>query len=191
MKEIEQYISNYFGFSGHELTDVSQQFTLQTVERNSYLLKIGQYAKSLSIVQSGFLRLYAYNVAGDKEVTQWIAAPGMFVTDLSSLIFDAPARWHIQALTHCELFTITKERYRNLGQIAANWAEVEKLFLAKCFVTIENRVFSQLSMTAEQKVRQLFDMNPELFNLVPLQYIASMLGMTPETLSRIRKNLTS
>jgi len=68
---------------------------------------------------------------------------------------------------------------------------LEKLFIAKCFITLETRVFHQLSMSAEQRVLNLFEINPEIFLRVPLQYIASMLGMTPETMSRIRKKMSS
>ena len=67
------------------------------------------------------------------------------------------------------------------------WNELEKKFLVNCFTTLEDRIFSHLSMTAEERYHFFFSQNKELFNLVPLQYIASMLGMTPETFSRIRK----
>lgn len=68
-----------------------------------------------------------------------------------------------------------------------SWHELEKLFIAKCFTILENRIFSHLSMTAEERYNNFSEHNKELFNQVPLQYIASMLGMTPETFSRIRK----
>jgi CRP-like cAMP-binding protein len=64
---------------------------------------------------------------------------------------------------------------------------LEKLFIAKCFAILEDRIFSHLSMTAEERYHFFFGNNKVLFNQVPLQYIASMLGMTPETFSRIRK----
>jgi CRP-like cAMP-binding protein len=63
----------------------------------------------------------------------------------------------------------------------------EKRFLAQYFVMMEDRIFSHLSMTAEERYNLFFENNSELFNQIPLQFIASMLGMTPETFSRIRK----
>jgi len=104
---------------------------------------------------------------------------------------DTPSRWNIQALSNCELYTVSKENYQSIGAYVKNWPELEKLFIAKCFITLENRVFSQLSMTAEEKVRNLLELNPDIFLQVPLQYIASMLGMTPETLSRVRRKMIS
>ena len=123
----------------------------------------------------------------NKEVTKWISTPGYFVVDLSSFIFQHPARWNLQALCDCELYAIDLEKYRQMSKLVNRWAEMEKLFMAKCFAILEDRIISQLSHTAEQRYQQLFSFNKELFNQVPLQYLASMLGMTPETFSRIRK----
>jgi CRP/FNR family transcriptional regulator, anaerobic regulatory protein len=68
---------------------------------------------------------------------------------------------------------------------------LEKLFLVRCFTLLEDRIFSQLSLTAEERYQDFFGKNQALFNQVPLQYIASMLGMTAQTLSRIRKKATT
>jgi CRP-like cAMP-binding protein len=125
--------------------------------------------------------------AEQKEVTQWISSKGYFVTDLASMVFDTPARWNIQALTDSELYTINKTDYNKIGTLIPQWHQIEKLFIAKCFTILEDRVFTHLSMTAEERYQLFFENNKELFNQVPLQYIASMLGMTPETFSRIRK----
>jgi len=86
-----------------------------------------------------------------------------------------------------EIYSITKEDYKKIGHLVPTWSELEKLFLVRCFTILEDRIFSHLSMTAEERYKLFFENNKELFNQVPLQYIASMLGMTPETFSRIRK----
>ena len=109
------------------------------------------------------------------------------MVDLSSFMFSLPARWNIQALTECEIYIIDSKDYRRIGQIISSWTELEKLFIAKCFTVLEDRIVTHLSMTAEERYAQLFNINKDLFNQVPLQYLASMLGMTPETLSRLRK----
>ena len=191
MKEIELYIEAYFGIGGNDLSSVGQLFTNTTLKKKEYLLKMNQYARSIHFVKSGYLRVYAYSESGEKEITQWISNHGMFITDLSSFIFGTPSRWNIQALSDCELYTISREDYQSISNLVQNWAELEKLFIAKCFVTLENRVFGQLSMTAEEKVKNLLEVNPDIFLQVPLQYIASMLGMTPETLSRVRRKMIS
>jgi len=191
MQEIEQYIGSYFGIGGKDLSPVANMFHENTVAKDTYLLKQGQYVSSLSFVKSGYVRIFARSKTGDKEITQWISTEGLFVTDISSLMFGTPSRWNIQALSKCELYTISKEDYKNIGNYVPNWPELEKLFMVKCLIALENRVFNQISMTAEQKVTELLLQNPMIFNTVQLQYIASMLGITPETLSRIRRKMIS
>jgi len=191
LKEIEKYIATYFGIESSDLSTIGDLFEENVIKKNEFLLRTGQYTRSLSFIKSGYIRVFASTEDGDKEITQWISSSGTFITDLSSFIFDSPARWMIQALTDCEMYTISKDNYKQIGKLAGNWVQLEKLFIAKCFITLENRVFGQLSMSAEQKVRSLLAQSPFIFNEVPLQYIASMLGMTPETLSRVRKKLSS
>ena len=111
MKEIESYIENYFGIKGKSLSSVARLFNNTELQKNDYLLKINQYAKNIHFVKTGYLRVFAYNATGEKEITQWISNEGMFLTDLSSFMFNAPSRWNIQALSDCELYTISKEDY--------------------------------------------------------------------------------
>ena len=189
MSELEIYIQNYFGVNSVDISKLAKLFKIETLAKNDFYTKSGRYCNRLSFVQSGLIRVFANYQ--DKEVTQWISTKGYFITDLSSLIFQTPARFSIQALTDCTLYTIDSNDYKNIGNSIPNWHELEKLFIAKCFVTLEDRVFSFLSMSAEERYHLFFEQQPELFNQVPLQYIASMLGMTPETFSRIRKKSIS
>ncbi|MGY0035053.1 Crp/Fnr family transcriptional regulator [Pedobacter sp. NJ-S-72] len=186
MTELEKYIVAYFGkVEADELEAIGSLFKLSTIKKGDYFLKSGKPADQLSFVQSGMFRIFAETA--DKEVTQWISTQGYFVTDLSGFIFEKPARWNIQALTDAILFTINRADYKRIGALVPRWQEFEKLFITRCFTTLEDRIFTHLSMSAEERYSFFFENNKELFNQVPLQYIASMLGMTPETFSRIRK----
>ena len=185
MTELEIYIQTYFGVSTDDLTAISSFFKPHTLSKGDYFLKTGRMCDQLGFVQSGIIREFV--VMEEKEVTKWISSKGYFVVDLASFLFHQPARWNIQAITDCELFVIEKSDYKQISSLIPRWAELEKLFIAKCFTVLEDRVLQHLSLTAEQRYEQLFHFNPSLFNQVPLQYLASMLGMTPETFSRIRK----
>lgn len=189
MTALQQYINAYFGITSQDMDKVTSLFKETELKKGAYFTKAGNYCEKLSFVKSGVIRVYAN--ANDKAVTQWIATKGYFITDLYSFTFKQRARWNIQALTHCELYTIDKENYATLNLVVPNWPEIEKRFIAGCFVQLEERVFTHLSLSAEERYDKLFEANKALFNQVPLQYIASMLGMSPETFSRIRNKRNS
>ncbi|MBG0506322.1 Crp/Fnr family transcriptional regulator [Elizabethkingia anophelis] len=190
MTELELSIKSYFGIiDAEELSSIASLFQLELLKKGDYFLNTNKECDRLSFVQSGFLRIFFETE--DKEVTQWISTKGYFVTDLSGFIFNQPARWTIQALTDVEIYTIRKSEYEKIKIIIPRWPELERLFIVRCFTTLEDRIFSHLSMTAEERYHFFFENNKELFNQVPLQYIASMLGMRPETFSRIRKKQLS
>ena len=186
MTELEQYIKSYFGVvDADELKTIVELFALTTIKKGDFLLKAGRRCENLSFVQSGLLRMYI--TTDEKEITQWISTKGYFSTDLSSFVFETASRLSIQALTDTEVYSISKADYKKIAQLVPKWHELEKLFIVRCFIILEERIFSHLSMTAEERYDYFFEKNRELFSQVPLQYIASMLGMTPETFSRIRK----
>ncbi|NDC41881.1 MAG: Crp/Fnr family transcriptional regulator [Chitinophagia bacterium] len=184
MQPLEQYIRGYFGITTHDVTGIIQCFEPVTVRKGDYFLKAGRYSDRLGFVQQGLVREFV--AVGDKEVTKWICSPGYFAVDLASFMFGGLATSSFQALTDAELMVLGREAYQQLPQLVPGWPDLEKRFLGRCFTILEQRVVSLLSLTAEERYQQLFAHNSDLFNTVPLQYLASMLGMTPETLSRLR-----
>lgn len=190
MQGLENFIQEYFGvIKKDDLMTVCDKFSLMTLAKGEFLMKQGQPAHHLAFIKSGIIRLYAQE--DGKEITQWISTPGYFVTEISSFMFGGVSRWNMQALSDVELFAISKGDYKQIVKVVPQWHELEKLFIVKCFALLENRIFNHLSKSAEQRYQELFAQNPALFNQVPLQYIASMLGMTPETFSRIRNRQLS
>jgi CRP/FNR family transcriptional regulator, anaerobic regulatory protein len=189
MENFDKVIQDHFGkLSQEELSIIRSYFHLEKLQKNDFFTKSGKVCDRLSVVQSGILRIYT--LSNGKEITQWISTPNYLITEIMGFFFDQPNRWSIQALTDTELLTITKSNYIKLCKEFPKWNEIEKGLIAKCFAMLEDRVFSHLSMTAEERYDLYFAQNKSLFNQVPLQYIASVLGMTAETFSRIRKRQT-
>lgn len=188
MTELKKHIIQTFGFTESEFQQIKDFFTPKVILEGDYFLKEGQYVKQMGFVEKGILREFLY--VNEKEVTKWFSTSGYFAVDLSGFLFDQKSKVNYQAITDVELLTISKENYNKISSRVSRWDQLEKMFLAKCFTVLENRVISHLALNAEERYNQLFAFNPTLFNKVPLNQIASMLGMTAETLSRIRKKQT-
>jgi CRP-like cAMP-binding protein len=189
MTELENYIQHYFNISPDDCRIVAKSFKTEILKKGDYFLHSGVPSNKFSFILDGILRVYVK--LPDREVTQWISTPQSFVTDFSAFFYRQPSLRNIQALTDTHLLTIDYEGYQALEKAIPAWKEFEKLFIGKCFVFMESRVFDLISLSAEERYKRLFEQNRELFNQVPLQYLASMLGMTPETFSRIRKKQSS
>jgi CRP/FNR family transcriptional regulator, anaerobic regulatory protein len=184
----EKYIQSYFGIPAETVTEIVSYFRPQSLAKGDFFLKEGANCDKMGFVQSGIMREYLIDEQG-REVTKWISTQGYFVVDIAGFLFQSPARWNLQALSDCELLVIQKSDYARIGQKVPQWPELEKMFIARCFTILEQRIVTHLSLSSEERYALFFAHYRELFNLVPLQYLASMLGMTPETFSRIRNKL--
>ncbi len=187
--EITRHLATYFDILPTEAADFANLFRPASLKKNEYFNRADAACHKLGIVTSGHLRVFRY--ADGRDITQWIVSPGELVTDLAGFLFNSPSRWNIQALTPTELYVIDRANYERAAELLPDWPRIENRFIAKCFTTLEERVFTFLSSTAEERYQAFFAQKKTLFNEVPLHYLASMLGMTPETLSRIRRNTIS
>ncbi len=186
MDDLHEFLRLYFRIGEEDIEAVSFLFSEEVLKKNDFFLLQGKVCDKFSFVKDGALRLFS--VVDGKEITQWITLPGYFITELDSFTFGSRARWNAQCLKDTTLYTITKEDYLTMNQLVEGWLALEKEFIVHCFTTMENRIFQFLSQTAQERYTSFFENNKELFNQIPLHYIASMLGMSAETLSRIRGN---
>jgi len=180
-----QYIQSYFGaLSEKEITQIFSLFESKSIKKGDFLLMEGKKCNDLAFVEAGLMRMYF--LKDGKEVTQWISTTGYFATDLTSFINGSPSQIFIQALVDSEILTLSKLNYDRIGDYVKTWDNLEKRFLLRCFIVLEERIKMHLSMSAEERYHAFYDQHKELFQQVPQQFLASMLGMTPETFSRIR-----
>jgi CRP/FNR family transcriptional regulator, anaerobic regulatory protein len=187
MNALEQHIQASFGVTEEERGRIGSYFEPLELKKGDFFLRAGTYSDRMGFVQDGLLREFL--VIEEKEVTKWIVTPGQFAMDLGSFLFGHPARVNLQALSDCTLQVLPQASYRRIAEDVPRWMELEKRFIAKCFGVLEDRIISHLVLSAEQRYRQLYQFNRALFQQVPQHYLASMLGMTPETMSRLRRQV--
>lgn len=164
-------------------------FSYKAYPKNSLLQTANTSCSTLYFLADGYIRLFTYHEG--KEITQWISTPNYFVTDLGAWLFDKKAKWNMQTLADCKVYEIEIEQYHKLTNQIANWSNKERYFIGHCFEMMEQRIYNFIALNSEERYNYFVTQMGYLFNEVPHQYIASILGITPETLSRIRrKNLS-
>ncbi|MAN29401.1 Crp/Fnr family transcriptional regulator, partial [Mesonia sp.] len=156
--------------------------------KNTTLLKTGKIEQHLSFIAKGIVRLYIPKEEAD--VTFGFLFENEFVTAYDSFLTQTPSEYQIETLTETILWQIShkdlQEVYKNttIGNIIGR-KMAENMYLRK-----SKRELSLLSQTAEERYLSLFSDRPKLLKQIPLKYIASYIGVTPQALSRIRKRIT-
>lgn len=148
--------------------------------------KIAQY---LYFINSGFIRIF-YNQNGD-QITTHINCPSGFITSFNSFVTTTPAIDNIECVTACEVLRITKKDFDLLCHQSQKWADFARIIYEKSLVYNEQRTNDIIALSAEQQYLKIVKDTPALIQNVPLQYIASFIGIKPESLSRIRKQIIS
>lgn len=153
--------------------------------KQTILLQQDAVCTHLYFLVSGHIRIFA-NCDG-KEVTQWICTPNYFVTDLGAWLFANKTKWCLETLSDTTVYQIKLEDYNTLRTQITNWSDKERHFIGHCFELMEQRIYNFITLSSEERYTHFCQNLGYLFNEVPHHYIASILGITPETLSRIRR----
>ncbi|MDX4973902.1 Crp/Fnr family transcriptional regulator [Myroides odoratimimus] len=148
----------------------------------------GKIPEYLYFVVSGFVRLFHYNDKGD-EVTTHINCPPGFITSYTNFVNQSKSDENLECITECELLRITKTGLDLLIQQSPAFKDFSILVFQQSLSYNEKRSKELATLSAEQRYLKLMDEHPEVLHNVPMQYIASFLGMNPKSLSRIRKQV--
>lgn len=156
--------------------------------KNRIIEEEGKVPKYLYYIVSGYLRLFHYNEHGD-EVTTHINCPPGFFTSYFNFVNECKSPENVECITECELLRITKADLETLTKKNTVMKDFSIEVLQEAIVYNEKRSVELASLTAEQRYLKLIENQPGILHNVPITYIASFLGMKPESLSRIRRKL--
>lgn len=176
-----------------KLSDVEKSLCIQYFEtvhypRNRILEEEGKIPGYLYFVLSGFVRLFYYDDNGD-EVTTHINCPPGFITSYSNFITQTRSDENLECVTPCELLRITKVDLDALVQKSPAFKDFSIWVFQQSLSYNEMRSKELATLNAAQRYKKLLHQHPEVLQNVPMQYIASFLGMNPKSLSRIRKQI--
>lgn len=186
MEKLRLFFSAY-GFNTEQQTAIAQSFTRRPLNKGDFYLQEGQVSQQLGFVESG---LFQYFCARDgEEITTYTAGPGGFVVSLSSFLKQRPARESIRALTDSIIWIIQKQSFDQLRREVDSFESFYIGILEEQINCIDQSRFNLLTLTAEERYQRLITEEPRLLQDVPLHHLASILGVTPRHLSRIRSQV--
>lgn len=181
-----EFISKIYPMSEEQLASVVQYFKPKEFQKNDFVLEEGRVCQLYCYIEEGFMRAYTYDHDGN-EVTTGVYSPRQIVCDLSSFFKRIPAQEYIQALTDCKVWFITYEELQHVFHAMPYFREFGRMILVNSYAELKQRMLSMLQETAETRYARLMETNPMIFQKVPLKMIASYIGVTDTSLSRIRK----
>jgi len=186
MKELRSYIKSQININDDDLNTILSNFVEQKIPKERFVSKEGHVVTNYFFIESGGLRIY-YNCKG-KQATVWVALENSFFTDISSLRTQTPSQFNIQAIENTVLFTITQKKMELLYKQFTEWQEFGRLLWESAFIGVLEGVMNHQTMTAEE--RYLIAMKKsELLQRVPRKHLSSYLGITPTSLSRLRRKV--
>jgi CRP-like cAMP-binding protein len=172
-----------------EFTIVKAFFKPKKLRKRQYLLQEGDVCNRLAFVEKGSLYSYSVDNKGIQHVIQF-AFDGWWIADLYSYLTGEKSLYNIEALEDCELLVLDQDDEKELVRQFPRYEVYTKTLYQNAYVALQRRLQATLGLTAEEKYSRLMDSYASLAEKVPQHLIASYLGITPETLSRIRKQLS-
>lgn len=189
MDQIKKHLEEIATISQSDWEFFVSKLKRHVIGKKQIFLKLHEVENHISFIESGVVRLYIPKEDPTKEITFGFSFKDQFVSAYDSFLTQTPSAYQLQALTKTTVLSITyadlqavyrKTQIGNLiGRLTA-----ERLFLIK-----SKREQHLLNLTAEERYSKLFKERPELLKIIPLKYISSYIGITPQALSRIRKRL--
>ena len=186
MDKLRNYIKSQINIDDADLEVILSNFKELKIAKDKFALKQGQMATNYFFVKSGGLRVYFDH--NDRQITSWIALENEFFTDLSSLKNQLPSKFNIQAIEETVLLTIKLDKMEQLYKQFPLWQQFGRQIWEANFLKLVEGIIGFQTLTAEERYLSAMQ-ESELLQRVPLKHLASFLGVTPTSLSRLRKKI--
>jgi CRP-like cAMP-binding protein len=184
------FIQKALPVTRHKLEEIVSFFQPLAIPKHAFLLEEGKISDTYLFLDKGFMRAYTYDTDGN-DVSTGFYSGGQVVFEVASFFLRTTSKENIQALEDSEGWFITFEQLQVLFHSIPEFREFGRLMLVQGFVSHKLRTLSMINETAEQRYLSLIENRPDIIRLAPLKHIATYLGITDSSLSRIRKDLAS
>ncbi len=183
-----QFVSTMVKFPEDAWVKFKKNATIKNIQKKEHLVKEGEICKSLGFFNEGYFRFYYFNKNADEITLNFHFAPG-FITSYTSFISGHPSRIFVQAMENTQILSINHTALYQLMDLHPQLMKLGKFMADKIAIDAEEHLFNLLNSTAEERYANLLQTHPAYVRHIPLRHIASYLGVSPETLSRIRRKI--
>lgn len=186
MEQLRQYFAKT-GFAGDDLHTIADAFVLQSFKKNDLVVTEGKTSRYIGIVESGLFQYYV--IKEGQEITSYISVANTWLASVMSFVSEKPALENIRALTGGSIFMISKENLKRLVNEVPSFKDFYIALLEQSVCGIDESRHDLIVLSADERYAKLLQNQPHLLQQIPLQHLASMLGITPRHLSRIRSQV--
>ena len=176
-----------------DLTEQQEEYLLSIIRtkkysKNDYFLKPTQICSMIGYIDKGLARIFNINSLG-VETTNWLVTDDELVTEILSFISQEPTQEYIQCIEETTVVYITYKDLQDIYKIIPQMHIYTKLINEDLLVGVKKYILSNIHLSAEERYEQLLKVRPKLIQKTPLKHIASFLGITDSTLSRVRRKI--
>lgn len=195
MQKLKDFIGKYIELTDEDLENFSNYIEIKKYKKNEIIHHIGDVFKNIMFINSGMARSYIIKEDG-KDFT-WhfhfsnessANLKNLFMVDYASFTHQEPSKMNFEALQDCEVFILEHKTLEELYSSDVKWQYLGRILSQEGYYITHHRTISLLTLTAKEKLHNLTEEYPNIFEQVPHYHIASFLGITPQSLSRLRKS---
>jgi len=186
MTTVSENINHIVKLTTDEKHRVDEAFKSVKIKKGDLWIKEGKVCNQVAFLQNGKLRVF-YNDDNGNEVTCYFVTPDNFISSFTSFLTNTPTTENISAIEDSELMILSKSEIESLSDEIPKLHIWRRIIAENLFIVMEKRIAMLQSQSAHERYEKMLKENPDIILSVPLQYTASFLGITPQHLSRLRK----
>lgn len=186
--KLQEYLKNIKSMSDEKADLISTYFKKVALVKGTLLIQEGKTSKQSYFLESGIIRCYIVDLNGDEVTTRFFSAPD-FLNDYLSFFEQKPSQENYELITDCSIYGINYDNVQHCFHNIPEFREWGRMLLTLNYAYINKRMIAFHKETAQERYVNLQNSNPEIIKEVPLHIIASYLGITKYSLSRIRKEI--
>ncbi|WP_421828453.1 Crp/Fnr family transcriptional regulator [Larkinella sp.] len=188
MEVLIDYLLQFGHLNKQQIDLIKRKAVIKETKKDEYYHEAGKIPREVIFLTDGIMRVSYYNNKGD-DITKYFMEKNNFVADINNYNQNTPSTEYIQAITDCRYIAFSKTAMEELSMTIIGWDVIIAKITAKGLAEKVNKISPMMTEDATERYLQFLDKFPNLVNQIPLSYLASYLGITQSSLSRIRKNI--